>query len=268
LATPAFASETLTNDNVVTLVGSGIGDEAVIAKIKASAVKFDLSTDQLIALKGKGVSGPVLAAMLSASTPVVKSAALSMDSPDPMVPHPAGVYLLSQEPSAARMTRIDATVTSQAKTGGIFGYALTGGIASMSIKAAIQNDSARTKATSKRPVFYFFFDESNPETRQNMSWSSGSAAVITSPNEFTLVKLNPKKGRREARVGSMNIAGAKTGVMDSDRINFDIEMVRPGVYKVSPLKPLVAGEYGFIQSIAGGGSAGALTARIYDFAVL
>lgn len=266
-ASPAFASETLTNDTVVTLVSSGIGDDAVIAKIKASSVKFDLSTAQLIALKGKGVSGPVLAAMLSAGNPAAGNAVLSIDSADPMVPHPAGVYLLGGG-ATPRMSRIDATVTSQAKTGGIFGYALTGGIASMSIKAAIQNDSAKTKSSSGTPTFYFFFDESNPETRQNLSWSSGTASVVTSPNEFTLVRLNPKKGRREARVGSMNIAGAKTGVMDSDRIAFDFEMVRPGVYKVTPQKTLAAGEYGFIQSITGGGSGGALTARIFDFAVL
>jgi len=267
-AVPAIAAETLTNDTVIALSASGIGDEAVIAKIKASSVKFDLSTDQLIALKGKGVSGPVLAAMLAASNPAPTAAAMSVDAADPMVPHPAGVYLLNDWAQQSRMHRIDATVSSQAKTGGIFGYALTGGIASMSIKAAIQNDTAKTKAANKRPAFYFFFDESNPETRQNLSWTSGATAAVTSPNEFTLTRLKAKKGRREARVGSMNIGGAKTGVMDSDRIAFDFEMVRPGVYKVSPKQPLEAGEYGFIQSITGGGSAGALTARIFDFTVL
>lgn len=266
LAMPAAAAEVITNDTVVALVASGIGDEAVIAKIKASTGRFDLSTNQLIALKNKGVSGPVLAAMLAGGAPA--AAAMSIDSPDPMAPHPSGVYLMNDWSPQKRMQRIDATVTSQAKTGGIFGYALTGGIASMSIKAAIQDDSARTKAQASRPTFYFFFDESNPETRQNLSWTSGTTAAVTSPNEFTLVRLMPKKGRREARVGSMNIAGAKTGVMDSDRIAFDFEMVRPGVYRVVPKQPLKAGEYGFIQSITGGGSAGALTARIFDFAVL
>lgn len=267
LAAPVMA-ETLTNDSVVTLSEAGIGDEAVIAKIKSSDVKFELSTDQLIALKERGVSGSVIAAMLEASNPASKPATMSMDSPDPMVPHPAGLYLLTQANAEERMKRIDATVSNQAKTGGIFGYALTGGIASMSVKAAIQNDTAKTKASSKQPVFYFFFDESNPGTQQASGWLSGSTQVATSPSEFTLVKLTRKKGRREARVGSMNIAGAKTGVMDSDRIAFDYEMVRPGVHKVSPKQPLEAGEYGFIQSITGGGAGGALTARIFDFSVL
>jgi hypothetical protein len=76
-----------------------------------------------------------------------------------------------------------------------------------------------------------------------------------------------KNGRREARVGSLNIAGAKTGVMDHDRIAFDYEMVREGVYRVTPKERLQAGQYGFIYALSGGGTAGAMTARIFDFAI-
>ncbi|MFC3440883.1 hypothetical protein ACFOKF_06660 [Sphingobium rhizovicinum] len=266
LATPALA-ETLTVDSVIALASAGIGDEAVIAKIKSSGTKFDLSTDQMLALKSKGVSGPIIAAMLS-NAPAAAAPAMSMDSPDPLVPHPTGVYLLSYMGSGARMQRIDPTATNQAKTGGIFGYALTGGIASMSIKAAIQNETARVHAQPGKPSFYFFFDESNPETaRLSTSWSSGNAATVSSPSEFTLIRLMKKDGRREARVGSANIGGAKTGVMDKDRIAFDYEMVRPGVFRVTPTADLPAGEYGFIYALTPGGSSGAMTARIFDFSI-
>ncbi len=270
LVAASAAAETLNNDAVVTLVSAGLGDEAVIAKIKASEHQFDLSTEQLIALKKAGVSGAIIAAMVERTMPskeaVPARAKLSMDSPDPMTPHPSGVYLLNGG-DMPRMQRIDATVTNQAKTGGILGYALTGGIASMSIKASIQNESARAKVQERRPAFYFFFDESNPDMVQSSSWLAGSTSVVTSPNEFTLVRLTKKAGRREARVGSMNIAGGKTGVMDKDRIPFQYEMVRPGVFKVAPDIDLSAGEYGFISSVAGGGQAGAMTARIFDFSV-
>lgn len=54
--------------------------------------------------------------------------------------------------------------------------------------------------------------------------------------------------------------------MDNDRIPFTPELVRPGVYKVTPDTSLLAGEYGFIYSLQnGGGATGALTARIFDF---
>ena len=149
----------------------------------------------------------------------------------------------------------------------LIGYALTGGLASMSIKAAIQNETARTKA-STRPYFYFFFDESNAsDGRATGTWLAGTAATVSTPSEFTLIRLIRKDGRREARVGSMNIAGAKTGVMDKDRIEFDYKMVRPGVFKAKAANELEPGEYGFIYAIAGAGTGGAMTARIFDFTV-
>ena len=266
----AAPAETLNNEVIVTLSHAGLGDEAIIAKIKASGANYDLSTDQIIALKNRGVSGPVIAAMLAAANPAPATAALSIDAADPAVPHATGVYLLV-DGAAPAMTRIDATVSNQAKTGGIIGYALTSGIASMSIKAAIPGESARTNTTNVRPVFYFFFDESNPDSaRQATTWASGSNASVSSPNEFTLVRLNQKKGRREARVGSVNIGGAKTGVMDKDQIPFDYTMVRPGVFKATPREPLGPGEYGFMFAITGGGggfTGGAMTARIFDFSV-
>jgi len=265
LASPA-AAESLTLEQVVALSATGIGDEAIIAQVRNANAKFDLTTDQMIDLKSKGVSGSVIAALLAGAD---KPAALSLDSADPMVPHAPGVYLLADWDGQPKMRRIDATVSNQAKTGGIFGYALTGGIASMSVKAAIQNETARVQARAKRPTFYMFFDESNPSLQAATSaWASGSATTVSSPNEFTLIKLARKDGRREARVGSLNIAGAKTGVMDKDRIAFDYEMVRPGVYKASPTNELAPGEYGFIFAINGGGAAGAMSARIFDFTVL
>ncbi len=269
-ATPA-AAETLNNGTIVALSQAGLGDEAIIAKIKTSGASYDLSTGQIIDLKKQGVSGPVIAAMLSASNPAPAAAASSMDSPDPAMPHPPGVYLFV-DGATPSMKRIDATVSNQAKTGGILGYALTSGIASMSIKAAIPGESARTNTGNGQPVFFFFFDESNPDSaRQAVTWSSGTNASVTSPNEFTLVKLMQKKGRREARVGSVNIGGAKTGVMDKDQIPFDYDMVRPGVFKATPRVRLGPGEYGFMYAITGGGgggfAGGAMTARIFDFSV-
>jgi len=266
LASPA-AAETLTNSSVVALVNAGLGNEAVIAKIKATDGKYDLGTDDLIALKTAGVPGDVIAAMIAGpakAAPV--AAAMSLTDIDPMTPHPSGLYLI--DGPANRLDRIDPTVSNQAKTGGIFGYALTGGIASMSIKVAISGEAARVIAPSGAPAFYFFFDASNPQTANiTSSWAAGSAQTVSSPSEFTLIKLMEKKGRREARVGSMNIGGAKTGVMDHDRIPFDYQMVREGVYKVTVKQPLEAGQYGFIYALSGGGTGGAMTARIFDFAV-
>ncbi|AMK17792.1 MULTISPECIES: hypothetical protein [Sphingobium] len=269
----AAKAETLTNDMVVTLVQAGLGDDAVIAKIRASAGHYALSTDDLIALKKRGVPGPVIAAMIESGSQgaVSAKAVFSADSPDPLVPHPSGLYLLSE----SRMVRIDPTTSNQSKTGGILGYAFTGGIASLSIKAVIPNVTARVRTGRGRPTFYFYFDEATRGLSQAGApslWLSGPASAITSPNEFTLIRFDVKKDRRETRVGSMNLAGAKAGVMDRDRIAFDYEQVTPGVFKVTPKTDLAAGEYGFLYSVSAGAGPGMWgngtgSARIFDFAV-
>ncbi len=262
--TPARPDEVLNNETILSLAAAGIPDEALVAKIKASKGNYDTSTSNILTLKQKGLSGPVIAAMISAADAASKPA-MSLDAADPMIPHPAGVYFASPD-AGQKMVVMQPTVSSQAKTGGIFGYALTGGLASMSIKAAIPG-SAATLMTGKNPTFYFFFDDSNPGTAaQTSAWLAGSASVVKSPSEFSLVQLMEKKGRREARVGSANIAGAKTGIMDKDRIEFNYEQVRQGVFKVTPKQPLEPGQYGFVYSVAGA-AGGALTARVYDFGV-
>lgn len=256
------SAETLTNADVVKLLQAGLGSEAVIAKIKASDGNYNLSTSDLIGLKDNGVPGEVIAAMLAQSAP--KAPALSLDAADPMVPHYAGLYIVQ----AGSMRRIEATSTSQAKTGGLFGYVMTAGLASMSVKAAIQGENAKVRTKERSPRFYVFFDESNGVSATGAAWgASGGSTTITSPAELTLTELREKDHRREARVGSTNIAGSKTGVMDSDRIEFAYNLVRPGVYEIKPVKPLKPGEYAFLSSISGGRNAGMMTARVFDFGI-
>lgn len=274
VSAPKADNSALTNDDIIKLLAAGIGEPAIIAKIKSSPSQFDLSTDHLIALSSKGVTSNILAAMLDSARGVTaaKEEELSLDSPDPSVPHYTGVYLMTDAPPV-KMQRINPTASNQAKTGGILGYALTMGIASMSVKAAIPNDAARITTKSAKPVFYFYFDESVPKGAGNGSstWVNGVGTVVSSPAELTLTQFVVKKGRREARVGSVNIAGAKSGVMDKDQIAFEAELIRPGVFKVMPTSNLAAGQYGFIHAMSGGGSVaggGAMTARVFDFAVV
>ncbi|MBO9499364.1 MAG: hypothetical protein J7496_04185 [Novosphingobium sp.] len=256
-------SSTLTIDQILQLNGLGIGDDAIIAKIESDNAIFDLSTDQMIDLRQKGLSSAVVAAMLKTKQNL--KPVLSLDSPDPAVDHAPGLYALMGSGPTAKMERMNFTVSSQAKTGGIFGYALTGGLASASVKVAIQNETAPIH-TGPNPRFFFFFEDVSKAASTN-TWASGANTFVNSPAEFTLIELMQKDGRREARVGSLNIAGAKTGVMDKDRIAFRSNEIRPGVFEVNPDRPLETGEYGFIFSLGAGGTNGAMTARIFDFSV-
>ena len=197
------AAETLNNANVIELVKIGLGDEAVIAKIKSSDADYDTSTSALISLKGQGTSSAVIAAMIDAASKKATQAseALSIDSPDPAVPHAAGVYLLADWLPQPKMVGIDTITSNQTKTGGFLGYALTGGIASMSFKAVVPGASAKVDSTKSRPTFYFYFDQAS----RGGSSAVFNAGAVTSPNEFSLVRFAVKDDRREAKVGKFNM---------------------------------------------------------------
>ena len=80
-ASPA-AAETLTNATVIQLVQAGIGNDAVIAKIKATDGKYGLGTDDLIALKTAGVPGDVIAASdMSFLDPASLTRAVTVEPP-------------------------------------------------------------------------------------------------------------------------------------------------------------------------------------------
>lgn len=262
----AARAETLTNADVVALLEAGLGEQAVIAKIETSPGNFDTDTQTLLALRAKGVPSAVIAAMVKA-----KSANVAYDdaSPDPRVPHTPGFYMLDDWSGAPRMQKIDPIASTQTKTGGVLGYALSGGIATASVKAVIPGGTAKRQAPRSRPVFYVFFDPPGPS--QSAVFSTGFGNTIQSPNEFSLIDLDEKKGRREARVGSLNLAGAKTGVMDQDQIPFAYEQVSTYVYKITPERDLKPGEYGFLFALVGGSgpglSGGVAGARIFDFTV-
>ena len=269
MTTPALA-ETLDNDKVVQLVNLGIGNEAVIAKIKGSDGDYDVTTNALIALKNANVPGPVIAAMIDVTTRKAerRSSELSMDSPDPKVPHASGIYMLANWLPEPKMVLINPTTSSQTKTGGFLGYALTGGIASMSFKAVIPGGAARTTSSVNQPTFYFYFDQSRAGGGSAI-WNAGT---VTSPNEFSLVRFDVKKDKREAKVGKFNIGGAKAGVMDKDRIPFTVIEISPGVFEVKPDQPLLGGQYGFLVQISTGGGPGmsgmgAMAAKIFDFSI-
>lgn len=261
-AMPAFANP-LAVDDIIALSNAQIGDEAIIAKIRSSGTQLDLSPQEMIDLRKRGVSSNVIA-MLIGNPNSVTSSQYSMNSPDPQIPHPTGLYALVGSGPGARMIKIDPTNTSQVKTTGMIGYALTGGIASLGMRVSVPNRSARVRA-SGRPTFYFFFDDSRSGAMGGTF--IGNAFNASSPNEFSLVRLEPKDGRREARVGRFNIGGMKLGVMDKDRIQFRYDAVRPGVFMVTTTETLKPGEYGFLYSLPGGGMGGAMTARIFDFGV-
>lgn len=260
-ATPALA-ETMTNDSVIGLSAAGLGDDVIVAKIKASDASFDLSTLALTGLKAKGLSNAVITAMIERSSAKEQSAQ-SIDSPDPMVPHPIGLYLLDDSVAPPKMIKVDPSGSSQVKIGNTLGYAFSYGIAPMTVKVSLNGEAAHIVVPSHRPIFYLFTAQSQQHQGAFNPYSMMANAAfwtISSPNEFSLARLIPKSGHREAKIGNYSVTGAQTGVMDKDRVEFKYETIKDGVFKVTTSEPIGPGEYAFVKGVA-------TVAIVFDFSV-
>jgi hypothetical protein len=264
---PASA-EPLTNRSVIELHANGLDDDTIIAKIQSSEANFDLSTSGLISLKKQGVSSRVITVMLQMQNhPSGSGGSTAMNRPGARAPvaagnvlavsRPAGIYLLSN----GQLQRIDFNVSGQTKTGGFLGTALTYGIAKVSTKVVLQGESARTITHDQTPTFYFYLPAA--VARSGSSSFSESSSEPSSPNDFSLMRLEKKGGGRELRIGRGNIAGFQSGVVSKDRVNIAFDEARPGVFVVRPTAPLPVGEYSFVMIGAGGVHA----AKFFDFSV-
>jgi hypothetical protein len=114
------------NARIMEMTHKGLGDDVIIARIKASPTKFDLSDDDLAALKKAGVSDAVVAAMIQSTQLAV--AKVKIDG-----------------------NPVELRVIGEQKVGGRLGHTLTMGIESVKNKAYLQGQHASVIA-SRNPV--------------------------------------------------------------------------------------------------------------------
>jgi len=83
-------SAPLKNDDIVQMVGAGLGDDAVIDLIQSSGTQFDLTPSSLVALKKAKVSGKIIAAMKASETARTAAAVVPSAATLTSVPTPTG----------------------------------------------------------------------------------------------------------------------------------------------------------------------------------
>jgi hypothetical protein len=110
------------NARVIEMTHKGLGDDVIIARIKASATKFDLSDDDLASLKKQGVSDAVVAAMIQSTQ--LTTAKVTIDG------NPVEIRTIGEQ-----------------KIGGRLGHVVTGGIMSVKNKAYLQGQHASVIAS-------------------------------------------------------------------------------------------------------------------------
>ena len=156
----------LTDDDIIRMTESGLGESTILAVMQASPANFDISPNALIAMKGAGVTQNVINAVVGAATNKTNPPAAASDSVQPksaaqtnssasMQLKPADPSGQSKEPSVvmmpataspaqgARQLAIEKTQLNQTKTKS----ASLGGYANDSVTTQAMQAGANTAAT-------------------------------------------------------------------------------------------------------------------------
>lgn len=262
--------EVMTNDEVISLTKAGLAASVVIGKIRTSKSNFDLSTNALIKLKQSGVSDDVVGAMLEAKSGKAAGSGTSGAAPvgptgdpnDPMSKKNYGIYLFEEGDGQRKMSQLQANVSGQNRTGGMFTASITPfGLGKVKTKTNLPGRSAAMQISDTSPVFYFYLDN----TTGGLNTSSGIPAT---PNEFTLVRFNQRSDNREVTISKSNSWGAKGGLSDEYVVPLKAEDLGNGIFKVTPGVELKKGEYGFMLLNSGNSNTAAgVGAKFFDFGV-
>jgi hypothetical protein len=228
--TAVSAESALTNKDVVSLSQLGIGDTAVIAKIRqASAVDFKLDVPDLAALKKAGVAGTVIAAMLERAMPMAapQGTASTVREPDYI-----GNFCW-RNPSTLELTPLE----RQTGSAGVDVKAMGFGGAETYMRVGGDRSPVRFKEGDATDFVVLVSSQSiDPQ---------GIAQL------FALDSVGGDRRLPVARAISMGLAGRS--VMTENQIA--VRTVRYGrsSFLVSPVEPLGPGEYAFAGPITGVG---------------
>ncbi len=114
------------NARIIEMTHKGLGDDVIIARIKAGATKFNLSDDDLANLKKEGVSDSVVAAMIQSTQLTIPKVTIDGNP-------------------------VEVRTVGEQKVGGRLGHVASLGIKSVKNKAYLQGQHASLIA-SRKPV--------------------------------------------------------------------------------------------------------------------
>jgi hypothetical protein len=254
----------LTRDTIVQMVRAGLPEDVIVSKIRSEPNPPKWSADDLIALKSAGATDGVLRALVGGpkvDPPAAGSVvpAVSADPDDPMAQHDPGLYIMVHtREGSKKMVLIERAGSGRVKTADVWGHMFTAGVVKAKAKTEIPGSRAAVRTREARPEFYMYFPTSG---------NLGATDTITSPSQFSLLELEPKKDHRETTIYKLGFGSASAGNDEKKTHRFNAEKVRPYTYKVVPDASLQTGEYAFIAATGMSGSNAASNVVIFDFGV-
>lgn len=252
----AFGQTALTNETIVKMVKAGLGEDIVISTITSQPAKFATSPDDLIALKGAGVTDRVIGVMVErmvALNNAAPSPAATPATPAPVSPTTAGATPAPVNEVGVYFLKGDAWADLHPevvnfKTGGVLKSIGTAGIVKGDVNGHVNGDHSSTQL--KTPVTLLVYTHEGVD--------------IT---EYQLLRLRESKDAREFRTvtgGVMHVSGGAT----RDLLTFESKKIAPRTYQI--LFPnLGSGEYGLLPpSSSDSTSSSGRIGKIYSFRII
>jgi hypothetical protein len=245
------AKSSLTIEDIVKLVKAGLSENVIIEDIKKSGKAFDLSPDQIIALKESNVSDRIIEVMLDPSKADTLAPAAPASSA-PVAPAPAAAT--SQPAEAELPTEVGVYAKEEGqwvevppeivywKTGGALKTIATAGIRHGDVNGHVEGASSHT------------------------SFATPLELLIVAPEgtdlvEYQLVRLRVNKDNREFRTITGGFLHAKSG-SERDEVPFEGKKIASRAFEVTFPASAGAGEYGVLSPGSASGSG-----KIYSFRI-
>jgi len=273
----------MTNRDVIRLVKAKVAEDLIVAKMKQSKTKFDMSVDGLVALKEAGVSDNLIAIMMnppapSAPPPAAPASAGARSSPAPKPAWPASNGPKRVAPTDAGAARRAAaarpvTVSSAPANYGVYIWA-DGGLKPLGrvqtkvqiskfrsllksiplVRPKVDIDIPGAHSTSRfelvRPTFFAFFPPSRDVSK------------------FKLLQCKITGQRFDQRTLA-NASVLFSTEQNQDEVPCDIgpTAVRD-LYRIFPREDVPSGEFGFVEGNTGSKSTSNIEILdVYDFAI-
>lgn len=235
----------LTVEDVVALVEAGLGEDVIVEKLRQDATPFDLSVDQLLALKKAEVSSEVIKAMINpnaGSSATADDARAEAEDPNwpPEIPNELGLYTKVE----GEITQLEPEVVTWKVRGKLMAVA-TRGFGGGHQNGVVRGRNSRYQVSMPLELFIVV-----PEG--------------TSANEYQCVSMRQKERQREFRIMTAGIV--KAGTADKNFVFFEADKVVSRLYRIE-LTQLEPGEYGFVPPGAALQSSKGSVGKIYSFGV-
>jgi len=261
----AAAPAGLSVEDVIKLAKAGLSEDIILHEIKKRNHAFELTTDQIIALKTANVSDRVVAVMIDPSKPEAKDA-VRAEAPAQTAPPsmPPPVEPRSVEPPASAPAPVE---TGSGLPGEVGVYARKQNRwEEVAPEIVYWKTGGALKTIATAGILRGDVNGRVPGVSSHTSFATPLELLIVAPEgvvveEYQLVRLRPNKDSREFRTVTGGVLHSQSGAF-RDMVSFGSKKVASRTYQATFPLDAGPGEYGLLPPGSSNGSG-----KIYSFRI-